>query len=217
VLQPFAIRVAEEVLADLNARLDRVRWPDEAPDSGWAHGSSLAYMKELAEYWRHSYDWRTHEARLNRIPQFIAPIDGTDLHFIHVRGEGRDPLPLLLSHGWPGSIVEFERLIPMLTDPPATARSVGRLHHRRAVPAGLRVVHAPSARFNLTRIAGIHADRRSRSALRRRAATSRLRRRSSAPRMRLTIGIHVTLLWGPRESTPSAETDDERACSGITR
>ena len=115
--RPFAIHVPDAVLADLRARLERTRWPDELPGSGWQHGTDLAYMKVLTTHWREKYDWRIHEARLNRLAQFVAPIDGIDLHFIHEPGVGPNPLPLLLSHGWPGSIVEFEWLIPLLTDP----------------------------------------------------------------------------------------------------
>ncbi len=115
--RPFTIRVPDAVLADLRARLERGRWPDEIPGDGWRYGTSLAYMKDLVVYWRDRYDWRAHEARLNALPQFTVPIGDIDLHFIHVQGVGPKPLPLLLSHGWPGSIVEFERLIPLLTDP----------------------------------------------------------------------------------------------------
>jgi pimeloyl-ACP methyl ester carboxylesterase len=114
---PFVIAVPDEVLADLRARLDRVRWPDEAPGSGWRYGTSLAYMRELSAYWRDRYDWRAHEAQLNAFPQFTAPVADIDLHFIHAPGVGPTPLPLLLCHGWPGSVWEFHRLIPLLTDP----------------------------------------------------------------------------------------------------
>jgi pimeloyl-ACP methyl ester carboxylesterase len=117
--RPFTLRVPDETLADLRARLDRVRWPDEAPGAGWAHGTSLAYLKELVSYWRDRYDWRAHEARLNRWRQFTAPVGGIDIHFIHEPGVGPAPLPLLLSHGWPGSIVEFAEVIGPLTDPVA--------------------------------------------------------------------------------------------------
>ncbi|MGH7279154.1 MAG: epoxide hydrolase family protein [Candidatus Rokuibacteriota bacterium] len=117
VARPFSIAVPDAVLADLRARLDRTRFPDEVPDGGWQYGTSLAYMRELVAYWRDKYDWRVHEARLNRLRQFTVPLAGVDLHFIHEPGVGPAPLPLLLSHGWPGSIVEFERLIPLLTDP----------------------------------------------------------------------------------------------------
>src|ERR1700682_2833428 len=115
--KPFTISVPDETLADLRSRLDRTRWPDENPGGGWQHGTDLAYMKTLVTYWRENYDWRIHEARLNRLRQFTAVVDGIELHFIHEPGVGPKPVPLLLSHGWPGSIVEFERLIPMLTDP----------------------------------------------------------------------------------------------------
>ena len=115
--QPFTIQIPDAVLADLRARLERVRWPDEAPDSEWRYGTSVAYMQELVAYWRDTYDWRAREAELNSLRQFTVPVAGIDLHFIHEPGVGPAPFPLLLSHGWPGSIVEFRRLIPMLTDP----------------------------------------------------------------------------------------------------
>jgi microsomal epoxide hydrolase len=115
--QPFRLHVGDEVLADLRSRLDRVRWPDEIPDAAWRYGTDLGYMKALVEYWRDKYDWRVQEAKLNRWRQFTVALGGIDLHFIHEPGVGPRPLPLLLSHGWPGSIVEFQQLIPLLTDP----------------------------------------------------------------------------------------------------
>jgi pimeloyl-ACP methyl ester carboxylesterase len=115
--RPFTVRVPDETLVDLHDRLTRVRWPDEIPDSGWQFGTSLAYLKELVAYWRDTFDWRAQEAKLNQFQQFTVPIDGVDLHFIHQPGVGPDPLPLLICHGWPGSIWEFHRLIPLLTDP----------------------------------------------------------------------------------------------------
>jgi pimeloyl-ACP methyl ester carboxylesterase len=116
-VRPFSVHVSDAVLADLRERLARTRWPDEAPGSGWRHGTDLAYLRGLCEYWRDRYDWRAHEARLNAFPQFTVPLAGIDLHFIHARGTGPDPLPLLVSHGWPGSVWEFHQLIPRLTDP----------------------------------------------------------------------------------------------------
>jgi pimeloyl-ACP methyl ester carboxylesterase len=115
--RPFTIRVPDDVLSDLQARLRRVRWPDEAPGDGWRYGTGLAYMKELVAYWRDRYDWRANEARLNELPQFTVPMGDIDLHFIHAKGVGPRPLPLLVSHGWPGSVWEFHKLIPLLTDP----------------------------------------------------------------------------------------------------
>lgn len=117
--QPFRIAIPQETLDDLKARLSRARFPDEAPEEPWKYGTSVAYMRDLVAYWRDSYDWRKHEAALNAVPQFKVEIDGIGVHYMHVEGRGPKPMPLLLSHGWPGSIVEFQRIIPMLTDPAA--------------------------------------------------------------------------------------------------
>jgi len=111
------IQIAAEVLDDLRERLRRVRWPDEIPDAGWRYGTDLNYMKDLVAYWRDIYDWRKHEALLNEFKHFSVPLAGIDLHLIHEPGVGPKPLPLLLSHGWPGSVWEFHQLIPLLTDP----------------------------------------------------------------------------------------------------
>ncbi len=117
--EQFAIRISDAVLADLARRIDTTRWPDELENAGWEYGSNLAYMRSLAEYWRHSYDWRREEEILNRLPQFRLAIDGFHIHFVHVRGKGPAPLPLIVTHGWPGSFVEMLKLIPLLTDPTA--------------------------------------------------------------------------------------------------
>jgi len=114
---PFTLAVPDTALVDLRARLDRTRWPDEIPAGDWSYGASLAYMKSLVAYWREAYDWRAHEATLNRFRQFTAPVAGIDLHFLHEPGVGPRPLPLLLAHGWPGSVWEFHRIVPLLTDP----------------------------------------------------------------------------------------------------
>lgn len=113
---PFRLAVPDAAIADLRERLARTRYPDEAPDSPWLFGTSVAYMQELIRYWRERFDWRAQEAQLNGLRQFSVPIRGIDLHFIHEPGRGPRPIPLLLSHGWPGSIVEFRRLIPLLTE-----------------------------------------------------------------------------------------------------
>lgn len=118
-VEPFKVAVSDEVLADLRARLERTRFPDEVPATAWEYGSNLAYMREVVDYWRTRYDWRAHEARINRFAQFRAEIDGLGIHFIHEPGRGPNPKPLLLIHGWPGSICEFMDIIPMLTDPAA--------------------------------------------------------------------------------------------------
>jgi pimeloyl-ACP methyl ester carboxylesterase len=115
--QPFRLHVSDETLQDLRERLMRVRWPDEPPAPPWSTGSSVAYMRDLVSYWSDGFDWRAQETALNSFRQFKVPLGGIDLHFIHEEGKGPNPMPLLLSHGWPGSIVEFLKVMPMLTDP----------------------------------------------------------------------------------------------------
>ena len=114
---PFHIQVAEEILVDLKDRLARTRWPDELPDTGWEYGTNRAYLQQLATYWREQYDWRAQERLLNTFPQFQTEVDGVRLHFVHVKGKGMHPLPLLISHGWPGSFFEMYKIIGPLTDP----------------------------------------------------------------------------------------------------
>jgi pimeloyl-ACP methyl ester carboxylesterase len=118
-IQEFSINVPDAVLADLNRRLDSTRWPDEVRDAGWDYGCNLAYLKSLAAYWRNGYDWRRQEAALNAFPQYRMNLDGLHLHFVHMRGKGPAPLPLVITHGWPGSFLEMVKLIPLLTDPQA--------------------------------------------------------------------------------------------------
>ena len=115
--KPFTVRVPDEALSDLRARLTRVRWPDEPPLEPWSVGTSVAYMKPLVDYWRDRFDWRAQEAKLNAFASFTVALAGIDVHFIHEPGKGPNPIPLLLSHGWPGSVFEFYKIIPMLTDP----------------------------------------------------------------------------------------------------
>jgi len=114
--KPFRLQVPDAAIEDLRIRLARTRWPDEPPLEPWSTGTSVSYMKGLVDYWRSGFDWRREEAKLNGFRQFTVPIDGIDLHFIHEPGKGPNPMPLLLSHGWPGSVVEFQRLIPLLTE-----------------------------------------------------------------------------------------------------
>jgi microsomal epoxide hydrolase len=115
--EPFTLHVGDAAIADLRARLAGTRFPDQAPGASWAYGTDVAYMRQLVSYWQTDYDWRAEEARLNALPQYRAPLHGIDVHFVHVPGEGPDPCPLLLAHGWPGSVFEFLELIPRLTDP----------------------------------------------------------------------------------------------------
>src|SRR5262249_26267590 len=116
-VEPFTIAVPESVVADLRARLARTRFPDEIHGSGWGYGSDLTYVRDLLAYWRDRYDWRAEERRLNAFKHFRATVDGLGIHFIHERGVGPKPLPLVITHGWPGSVAEFTKIIGPLTDP----------------------------------------------------------------------------------------------------
>jgi len=114
---PFRLEVPEEDLADLRQRLSRARWPEPATAGGWAQGVPLSYLQELCGYWAKGYDWRAAEARLNALGQFTTTIDGLKIWFIHVRSPLKGALPLIMTHGWPGSVVEFGKVIGPLTDP----------------------------------------------------------------------------------------------------
>jgi microsomal epoxide hydrolase len=114
---PFKISVPDSVLEDLQERLARTRWPDEVENSGWSMGTNLDYARELAGYWQREYDWRKQEAELNKLAQYKVDIDGVGVHFVHERGKGPNPTPIILTHGWPDSFHRFHKVIPMLTDP----------------------------------------------------------------------------------------------------
>jgi microsomal epoxide hydrolase len=158
--EKFRLLIPDADIADLRERLSRTRFPDQGPGEPWAYGADLSYLRSLIEYWQIRFDWRAQEARLNAFPQYKVPLHGIDLHFLHVLGNGPEPLPLLLSHGWPGSVFEFLELLPMLTDP----RRFG------ADPADAFTVVAPSlpgyglsftpgqARFGIEAIADCFAE-----------------------------------------------------------
>jgi microsomal epoxide hydrolase len=114
---PFTLRIPDADIADLRDRLARTRFPDSAPGEAWAYGTDVSYLRQLVDYWRDGFDWRAEEATLNVFPQFRTSVDGIDLHYLHVPGVGENPMPLLLLHGWPGSVFEFVDIIPRLTDP----------------------------------------------------------------------------------------------------
>ena len=116
-LRHFEIHVDESVLADLAMRLAATRLPPEQGPPGWDAGASPVYLRELLDYWRHGYDWRAQEARLNGFVQYLADVNGAQIHFLHERGTGPRPLPLILTHGFPDSFTRFLKIIPLLTDP----------------------------------------------------------------------------------------------------
>jgi microsomal epoxide hydrolase len=116
-VQPWTIAAPQAILDDLGERLARARWIDAAQDDDWIYGIDLGYMRELVDYWQHRYDWRTHEAGLNRFAHFRADVDGVGIHFIHERGKRSNPTPLLLLHGFPDSFYRYHKVIERLTDP----------------------------------------------------------------------------------------------------
>ena len=116
---PFRVAVPDEVLHDLQMRLKLTRWADDFANEGWQYGTNTDYLKELVAYWIEHYDWRTHERAMNALPQFRTEIDGLPIHFVHVRGKGPKPKPLLLSHGWPWTFWEYKKVIGPLSDPGA--------------------------------------------------------------------------------------------------
>lgn len=118
-IRPFRIDVPQAEIDDLRERLVKTRWPSELPGVGWSRGVPLSYLQGLAEYWGTDYDWRLHEARLNRFPQFLTTIDGQTIHFLHVRSPEPAALPLIMTHGWPSSVAEFAEVIGPLTNPRA--------------------------------------------------------------------------------------------------
>jgi pimeloyl-ACP methyl ester carboxylesterase len=115
--QPFTINIDQNILDDLKNRLEHTRWLDEPAGSAWNFGVNLEYLKDLLNTWQTKYDWRKHEAELNQLEQFTAEVNGVKIHFVHVRGKGSNPKPLLLTHGWPDTFQRFYKIIPMLTDP----------------------------------------------------------------------------------------------------
>ncbi len=125
-IRPFSVHIPQEKLADLKRRVLATKWPDKETVADQSQGVQLSTMQKLANYWATKYDWRKCEAKLNSYPQFITNIDGVDIHFIHVRSKNPNALPVIITHGWPGSIIEQLKIIGPLTDPVALWRKGGR-------------------------------------------------------------------------------------------
>lgn len=128
-LEQFSVKVSDDVLADLRDRLANTRWPDHMAGTGWDYGTDLGYLQELCEYWRTSFDWRGAEARLNAWPQYLTEIDGQRIHFIHARSRHANAMPLVMTHGWPGSVSEFLKILGPLTEPEAFGGSPDDAFH----------------------------------------------------------------------------------------
>jgi pimeloyl-ACP methyl ester carboxylesterase len=205
---PFRLQVPEAALADLGERLARTRFPDEPPIESWSTGASLAYVKELIHHWKSGFDWRAQEAKFNRFKQFRAAVGGLELHFIHEPGRAANPIPLLLLHGWPGSVWEFHRLIPLLAE-------------RFTVVApslpGFTLSFAPGqTRFGVPEMADIFAELMSALGYQRFCAQGGDWGASIATRLgfahpRRLIGVHLNLLTIPRDpDIAPASSEEER-------
>jgi microsomal epoxide hydrolase len=217
VPQVFSLSIPDTAIADLRERLARTRFPDQAPGGPWDYGTNVDHLRGLVEHWRTGFDWRAQEARLNAFPQFKVPLHDIDVHFLHVPGQGPNPCPLLLMHGWPGSVFEFLDIIPRLTDP---ARFGGD-------PADAFTVVAPSLpgyglsfrpgqkRFGIEEIADCLADLMTETlGYRRFAAQGGDWGGITASRMGFAhasklIGIHVNLLAVRREAQVLAAPSPE--------
>lgn len=116
MIKPFSVNVPQQVLDDLKLRLNLTRWPDQITGSDWNYGTDLSYLKELTKYWENTFDWRKVETEINSYPNFMADIDGHQIHFMHIKGKGKRSVPLIITHGWPGSFLEMMKLIPLLTE-----------------------------------------------------------------------------------------------------
>jgi microsomal epoxide hydrolase len=148
--KPFTLHVSDAAIRDLRDRLARTRWPDEPPLPPWSTGTSVTYLRTLVDYWREGFDWRTWEAKLNSFPQFTMAIRGIDLHFIRVPARKPDAMPLLISHGWPGSVFEFHKILPLLAE-----------HFTVIAPSlpGYTLSFRPGQqRFGITEIADFYAE-----------------------------------------------------------
>lgn len=116
MVTPFTANISQDILDDLKLRIKNTRFPDEIIDSEWKYGAALSYIKELADYWQNDFDWRNIEKEINSYPNFFAEIDGYKIHFLHIKGKGKKSIPLIMTHGWPGSFLEMMKVIPLLTN-----------------------------------------------------------------------------------------------------
>ncbi|MDH3679066.1 MAG: epoxide hydrolase 1 [Acidimicrobiia bacterium] len=220
---PFRIDVPDELLADLQQRLTNTRWPEQELVDDWSQGIPLAYVQEVCRYWADDYDWRAREAALNRFDQFMTTIDGVDIHFVHARSPNPDAIPLIITHGWPGSIVEFHKVIEPLADPTANGGdAVDAFHVVAPSLPGFGFSGKPTETgWGVPKIAEVFAELMSRLGYDRyvaqggdwgSAVTSSLGANDSDH----CAAIHVTLAMGSRPNVDGEPTPEEqRALDGI--
>jgi pimeloyl-ACP methyl ester carboxylesterase len=221
-IKPYRISIGDDVLDDLKSRLRNTRWPEAELVEDWSQGAPLKWIKDICRYWSEEYDWRGREARLNRFAQFTTEIDGLDIHFLHVRSPHPEAMPLVITHGWPGSVVEFHKVIEPLTDPTGAWRQRRRRVSRRSARhcQALASPRAEDDRLGVGRIASSWAvlmDRLGYSRRGRRAETGGRRSRPRSARRTPNIaGIHITLAMSARPNVEGQPTPEEaRALKGI--
>ncbi|PAZ09165.1 epoxide hydrolase [Streptomyces sp. SA15] len=218
-VRPFRLDIPQSDLDDLYDRLDRTRWPDNLSGTGWAYGVPADYLRELVGYWRHSYDWRAAEVLLNEWPQFTTTIDGANVHFAHIRSPEPDATPLIITHGWPGSIVEFLDIVGPLTDPAAHGGDPADAFHVvvPSIPGFGLSGPAPDTGWEGGRVADAWAELMRRLGYERfgaqggdwGAAITRELGRAHPDRV---IGVHLNLLPGAQAATEP--TPEELAALG---
>ncbi|MFY0407808.1 epoxide hydrolase family protein [Solicola sp. PLA-1-18] len=218
-VEPFTIQVPDDELDDLHRRLDATRWAPESPDEEWVRGIPTSYLRELAEHWRHAYVWRAHEARLNELPQFTTTIDGQRVHFLHVRSPEPDATPLIVTHGWPGSVAEFLEVVGPLADPRAHGGDPADAFHVVApsIPGFAFSTPVTEPGWNVDRIARTFAALMSRLGYERYAAQggdwgSHVSRQIGVVEPEHVIGVHLNMLMNrPSSDAPldGGLTDEE--------
>lgn len=222
-IRPFRISVADDVLDDLRSRLRHTRWPEAELVEDWSQGVPLRWIQDICRYWAEEYHWRTREARLNRVPQFMTDIEGLDVHFLHVRSPHPDAMPLIITHGWPGSVVEFMKVVGPLADPAAHGGDASDAFHVvcPSLP-GFGFSGKPGAKgFGVERIAACWASLMARLGYARygaqggdwgSAVTTALGAQDDAH----CRGIHITLAMGVRPDVGEVPTPEEaRALKGL--
>jgi pimeloyl-ACP methyl ester carboxylesterase len=218
-VEPFVIGVDEPALEDLRDRLRRARWPEREPVGDWSQGVPLAYLRGLCAYWAGGYDWRATEARLNQIPQFTTAIDGLDIHFLHVRSPHPGAVPLVLTHGWPGSFLEFEQVLGPLADPAAHGADAAAGVFDLVVPSlpGYGFSGKPAAPgWDIHRIARAWAELMTRLGYQRFLAMGSDWGTSVSTSLALQhpgrlLGVHLVPPLAPPDRTATDLTSDERA------
>ena len=222
-IRPYRISVGDDVLDDLKSRLRRTRWPEAELVSDWSQGAPLKWIKDICHYWAEEYDWRQREARLNRFAQFTNEIDGLDIHFLHVRSPHPEAMPLIITHGWPGSIVEFHKVIEPLADPTAHGGNAADAFHVvcPSLPGFGFSAKPATTGWGVDRIASSWAVLMDRLGYKRYGAQggdwgSAVTTALGAQDGEHCAGIHITLAMSARPNVEGEPTPEEaRALEGI--